>query len=245
MVQATKSGELQRGEMAAVKRELEDPLEEEYGPLNKRSKHSSSLQGTGEVGGFPVAPPAQYNPLDEPSPLGLRLRKSPSLLELIQMRLSQANSPKGASSSKKELKGAAASGSSEKLKASNFPATILRIGTWEYKSRYEGDLVAKCYFAKHKLVWEVLDGGLKNKIEIQWSDIMALKGNYPDDGPGTLDVVLARQPLFFRETNPQPRKHTLWQATSDFTGGQASIQRYGNLSFIHEFIVLPFLNGTF
>ena len=78
-----------------------------------------------------MAPPAQYNPLDEPSPLGLRLRKSPSLLELIQMRLSQANSPKGASSSKKELKGAAASGSSEKLKASNFPATILRIGTWE------------------------------------------------------------------------------------------------------------------
>lgn len=60
----------------------------------------------------------------------------------------------------------------------------------QYKSRYEGDLVAKCYFAKHKLVWEVLDGGLKNKIEIQWSDIMALKANYSDDGPGTLDVVV-------------------------------------------------------
>ena len=51
-------------------------------------------------------------------------------------------------------------------------------------------MVAKCYFAKHKLVREVLDGGLKNKIEIQWSDIMALKANYPDDGPGTLDVVV-------------------------------------------------------
>jgi hypothetical protein len=127
--------------------------------------------------------------------------------------------------------------------------------------------VAKCYFAKHKLVWEVLDGGLKNKIEIQWSDIVAIKANFPDDGPETLDVVvfffsfdqsyafiihapsygsnthvilimmvvmegcmclaqLARQPLFFRETNPQPRKHTLWQATSDFTGGQASTHRY-------------------
>lgn len=61
----------------------------------------------------------------------------------------------------------------------------------QYKSRYEGDLVAKCYFAKHKLVWEVLDGGLKNKIEIQWSDIMGLKANYPDDGPGTLDVVVS------------------------------------------------------
>lgn len=60
----------------------------------------------------------------------------------------------------------------------------------QYKSRYEGDLVAKCYFAKHKLVWEVLDGGLKNKIEIQWSDIMALKAIYNDDAPGTLDVVV-------------------------------------------------------
>ena len=51
--------------------------------------------------------------------------------------------------------------------------------------------MAKCYFAKHKLVWEVLDGCLKNKIEIPWSDIMAIKANYPDDGPGTLEVVVS------------------------------------------------------
>ena len=57
-------------------------------------------------------------------------------------------------------------------------------------SRYEGDLVAKCYFAKHKIVWEILEGGLKSKIEIQWSDIMALKTNFPDDGPGTLTVTV-------------------------------------------------------
>ncbi|XP_014489849.1 uncharacterized protein LOC106752646 isoform X3 [Vigna radiata var. radiata] len=166
-------------------------------------------------------PPTSYNPLDEPSPLGLRLKKSPSLLDLIQMRLSQQEESK-----KKDYKVSAASAAADsKLKASNFPGTILKIGTWEYKSRYEGDLVAKCYFAKHKLVWEVLDGCLKNKIEIPWSDIMALKANYPEDGPGTLEVVLARRPLFFREINPQPRKHTLWQATSDFTGGQASLNR--------------------
>lgn len=61
---------------------------------------------------------------------------------------------------------------------------------WQYKSRYEGDLVAKCYFAKHKLVWEVLEGGLKSKIEIQWSDIMALKANCPDDGLSSLTVVV-------------------------------------------------------
>lgn len=50
--------------------------------------------------------------------------------------------------------------------------------------------MAKCYFAKHKLVWEILEGGLKSKIEIQWSDIMALKANCPDNGPGTLNVVV-------------------------------------------------------
>ncbi|KAK7274612.1 hypothetical protein RIF29_15708 [Crotalaria pallida] len=59
-----------------------------------------------------------------------------------------------------------------------------------YKSRYEGDLVAKCYFPKHNLVWEVLDGCLKNKIEIPWYDIMALMANYPEDALGTLEVVL-------------------------------------------------------
>ncbi|CAN8229894.1 unnamed protein product [Cochlearia groenlandica] len=210
---------------------VEDEFEEENGPLNKRSRLWSS--GTSSS----VMSPAKYNPLDEPSPLGLSLRKSPSLLELIQMRITQGGDSNGekavGSGVKKECKSIAAAssgatmapGSIEKLKASNFPASLLKIGKWEYKSRYEGDLVAKCYFAKHKLVWEVLEQGLKSKIEIQWSDIMGLKANCPEDGPGTLTLVLARQPLFFRETNPQPRKHTLWQATSDFTDGQASSNR--------------------
>nr|XP_043615545.1 uncharacterized protein LOC122587440 isoform X2 [Erigeron canadensis] len=201
--------------MAPVKREISDES-----PPNKRSKQNDVGAGC-----IPVSQ-MHINPLDEPSPLGLRLRKTPSLLDLIQMRLSEANnSSKAGVHPVKEHKSTVATAATDKLKASNFPASLLKIGTWEYTSKHEGDLVAKCYFAKHKLVWEVLDGGLKNKIEIQWSDIMALKATYPDDGPGTLDIVLTRQPLFFRETNPQPRKHTLWQATSDFTGGQASLHR--------------------
>ncbi|XP_040374071.1 uncharacterized protein LOC112197464 isoform X1 [Rosa chinensis] len=236
MVQLMKSGDLRQTtpckDKLPVKLEIEDSLEEEHGPLNKRSKPSPAFHESSGDNGFAVPAP-QYNPLDEPSPLGLRLRKSPSLLELIQMKLAQGGPPAAGdvprenlnSGVKKEIKANAAVGATDKLKASNFPASMLRIGSWEYKSRYEGDLVAKCYFAKHKLVWEVLEGGLKSKIEIQWSDIMALKANCPDDGPGTLNVVLARQPLFFRETNPQPRKHTLWQATSDFTDGQASLHR--------------------
>jgi hypothetical protein len=40
-------------------------------------------------------------------------------------------------------------------------------------------------------VWEVLDGGLKSKIEVQWSDITGIKATCPEDGPGTLDVVVS------------------------------------------------------
>lgn len=91
--------------------------------------------------------PAKYNPLDEPSPLGLSLRKSPSLLELIQMTLTKSGDPKAGtlqagavgSGLKKESRGMTASsvgatlapGSIEKLKASNFPASLLKIGQWE------------------------------------------------------------------------------------------------------------------
>ncbi|XP_057767783.1 uncharacterized protein LOC130988049 isoform X2 [Salvia miltiorrhiza] len=211
---------------------FEDFAEEEYGSLPKRSRSEAapSTQQLMSVNHVSNVSPSQYNPLDEPSPLGLRLRKSPSLLDLIQMTLSKRNSRSISENttemtnqgSKKDTRGSIALSASDKLKASNFPASLLRIGSWEYVSKYEGDLVAKCYFAKHKLVWEVLDGGLKSKIEIQWSEITALKADIPDDGPGSLTIVLARQPAFFRETNPQPRKHTLWQATTDFTDGQAS-----------------------
>ncbi|XP_074561864.1 uncharacterized protein LOC141818235 [Curcuma longa] len=239
MVQLAGYGKLRRESELSVKRplvvdasgpvklEVEDQLEDENESLIKRTKWGTGRMTPTEV--------IQNSLLNEPSPLGLRLRKSPSLLDLIQMRLSQATSSSNSSCTtnnehldggkKKDIKSIGVLTINEKMKASNFPASLLRIGTWEYVSRHEGDLVAKCYFAKRKIVWEILEGGLKSKIEIQWSDITALKGNSPEDGPGTLDTVLARQPLFFRETNPQPRKHTLWQATSDFTEGQASIHR--------------------
>ena len=219
---------------AAVKMEADELRDYEHGPLGKRARPAQPSPP-------PPPPPHQdmyHNVLDEPSPLGLRLKKSPSLLDLIQMRLSQANSDAGQSSTdnaepskKKDLKSGTSS-AGERLKASNFPASVLKIGKWKYTSKYEGDLVAKCYFAKHKLVWEVLEGGLKSKIEIQWSDITALKVTLPEIGDGSLDVMLARPPLFFKETDPQPRKHTLWQATSDFTCGQASMNR-------HHFLQCP------
>ncbi|KAK9076785.1 hypothetical protein SSX86_005119 [Deinandra increscens subsp. villosa] len=209
----------------------------EYEPVPKRWKSSAPQLATQQLRPnyeLPV-PQCQYNALNEPSPLGLRLRKSPSLLELAQKRLNQGITGKDDSpmenleaQTKRDLKEktrAKASSSIDKLKASHFPASLLRIGRWEYASKHEGDLVAKCYFSKHRIVWEVLDGGLKKKFEINWADIVGLKANFAADGPGNLTIVLDKPPLFFKEINPQPRKHTQWRSTSDFTGGEASTQR--------------------
>ena len=65
------------------------------------------------------------------------------------------------------------------------------------KSRNEGDLVAKCYFAKKKLVWELLKGGLKSKIEIQWNDIIGINASMLDNQPGILQIEVF--PAFIKD----------------------------------------------
>ncbi|KAG6527402.1 hypothetical protein ZIOFF_009501 [Zingiber officinale] len=166
----------------AVKLEVEEPLDEKRVRLHKRARDASTL----------CEQTLYNNVLGEPGPLGLRPRKSRSIADMIQMMLSHAKAGKtlcftssNGSEVGEQSDFSASSSSLRKIKASNFPTSLLRIGTWEHVSRYEGDLVAKYYFAKHKLIWEVLEGG-----------------------HGTLDIVLARPPLFFRATDPQPRKHT-------------------------------------
>eukprot|EP00240_Pyramimonas_obovata_P005988 CAMPEP_0118921670 /NCGR_PEP_ID=MMETSP1169-20130426/872_1 /TAXON_ID=36882 /ORGANISM="Pyramimonas obovata, Strain CCMP722" /LENGTH=319 /DNA_ID=CAMNT_0006862433 /DNA_START=168 /DNA_END=1124 /DNA_ORIENTATION=+ len=196
-------------------------------------------------------------------PLGLNLRRSDSLIDLLTARLQGTQKKKSslsrlmhqsalnrvedtgvsrdqdtpqkepetqaASSSTRATPPRSSSGSDAsesnhetKLKASSFPVTRLRIGNWEYHTKNVGDLVCKCYYAKRKLVWEILHNGLKSKLEMQWSDICALEVNQPDNEPATLNVRIMRPPAFFKETSPQPRKHTLWHPTVDFTGCEAS-----------------------
>lgn len=183
------------------------------------------------------------SPMDEKSPLGLKLRKSPSLLDLVQLSLSclenqenlgyvhTVSSIQNAGEIENQSCTVFYTSPLDKKKATNFSASILRIGSWECFSKHEGDLVVKCYFSKRKLVWEVLEAGLKSKIEILWSAITALKATCPENKPATLVIELSRPPMFFKECNPQPRKRTIWQATSDFTGGQATIYRRHFLQF--------------
>ncbi|XP_002874721.2 uncharacterized protein LOC9310788 [Arabidopsis lyrata subsp. lyrata] len=116
--------------------------------------------------------------------------------------------------------------SSEKLKAMNFPISMIKIGTWTPVAINPEDIVAKFYFAKKKLIWEFLFGEeetnmprLKRKIEIQWNDVSSFEESiYTHDETGILKIELRKRPTFFIETNPQAGKHTQWkQLDRDFT----------------------------
>ena len=116
--------------------------------------------------------------------------------------------------------GSAASSASPRLKASNFPASTLQIGTWKKVAAHEGELMAKCYYAKKKLVWEVMQNGVKSKIEMLWNDIVYLNYSIPKNRSSFLEIELRNPPVFAEELDPQPRKHTLWHKCEDFTSEQ-------------------------
>ncbi|KAG5244712.1 Homeobox protein [Salix suchowensis] len=125
---------------------------------------------------------------------------------------------------------------SYRLRASNFAASFIKIGEWQRASRNEGDLVAKFYFVKKKLVWEFLQGPMKYKIEIPWSDIIGINAVMEKNQPGILRIELNQPPTFHEEINPQPRRHTMWKLVKDFTGMQASIFRLHHLTFPCEYL---------
>lgn len=107
------------------------------------------------------------------SPLGLRLHKTQSFINLVESKLL-------------ETRKSPAKMDSEKLKASNLSATFIKIGNWEVLARHEGHVVAKCYYAKKKFVWEILEGALKRKIEIHWADIIGINAVIKDNECGIL-----------------------------------------------------------
>ncbi|KAL1551560.1 hypothetical protein AAHA92_19384 [Salvia divinorum] len=119
----------------------------------------------------------------------------------------------------------------DKMKASHFPLTTFIVGNLKRRSTHIGNLTAKIYYARKKLVWEFLDGPLKTKMEVSWSDITAIEARMNPNRHGCLRIQLAKPPLFFREITPQPRKHTIWEKAEDFTNGQALLCRRHSASF--------------
>lgn len=87
----------------------------------------------------------------------------------------------------------------EKQKAMNFQISKIMIGEWTHKSVYPDDLKAKFYFAKKRLMWEILDedSKLKRKIEIQWSDVLSLRASYsPQNETGVLEVEVVYKTFY-------------------------------------------------
>ncbi|CAN7009976.1 unnamed protein product [Brassica rapa subsp. trilocularis] len=189
---------------------------------------------------------------DDPSrglfpPLNLLFTPTPELIALIEIELQQDySSPHQqnfhyTTEHPKTLTPSETPKNHEKLKAVDSQIYKITIGQWTHTRVYPDDIKAKFYFAKKRIIWEILDDvetgtqveRLKRKIESQWSDVLSFRATYnSNDGAGILEVELGKRPTFFIETNPQRGKHTLWKICPDFTLNQsASIYRRHTLHF--------------
>ncbi|KAF2307304.1 hypothetical protein GH714_026197 [Hevea brasiliensis] len=121
-------------------------------------------------------------------PFGLKLNFTPSFIDSVGKNLNHSTSAANAYRHRSKVDDFGSQQFSDKMKANNFSISLIRIGNWERKSKHEGDLVGKCYYAKKKLVWEFLERGLKSKIEIQWNDIIAMRVLTQEKQPGTLEL---------------------------------------------------------
>ncbi|KAI3752591.1 hypothetical protein L2E82_24625 [Cichorium intybus] len=175
----------------------------------------------------------RLNP-EEGLPIGLTLRKSMSLIKQLQMTLTQQKQQNNRQEALSQRPPA------RKLKASNFPAVILKIGSWVWTSKNEGDLIVKFYYGKKKLVWEFLYGCRKRKIEILWSHVSAINAFVDEDKTGRLEIEMDEPPKYYKEIKFQPQKHTQWTTTGDFTGGQAHSCRRHTLIFSPGVLESPF-----
>ncbi|CAL8166226.1 unnamed protein product [Prunus armeniaca] len=52
-----------------------------------------------------------------------------------------------------------------------------------------------------------------------------------ENQPGILEIELSQPPSFHRESNPLPRKHTMWNVATDFTNGEALTHRRHYVQF--------------
>lgn len=75
-----------------------------------------------------------------------------------------------------------------KLVQKKYSAKMIKLLYEQIEAKYPADLVAKFYYAKRKLVWEILRDGLKEKIEIQWKNITAIRAVLQENLPGILEL---------------------------------------------------------
>ncbi|XP_073148548.1 uncharacterized protein [Henckelia pumila] len=225
-----------------MKKDLQRSLYSEYQLLEQHGFHQSFEASSASK--RPRVSPVQNGDLAGSSLLGLKLEKSGSFLDLVNKNFCNGKqvdfSSQGSYLNHKIRRKTKIDASRQKLKASNIAALLLNIGSWQKQTSpgHGVELAVKLYYAKRRMVWEILEGGLKSKIEIDWSDITAIRADISadTDEPGILEIQLNKQPSFSRENNPQPRRHTSWAPVHDFTGGQATITRRHLVVFPPRFL---------
>ena len=136
-------------------------------------------------------------------PLNLLFTPTPELIALIEIELQQDySSPHQqnfhyTTEDPKTLTPSETPKNHEKLKAVDSQIYKITIGQWTHTRVYPDDIKAKFYFAKKRIIWEILDDvetgtqveRLKRKIESQWSDVLSFRATYnSNDGAGILEV---------------------------------------------------------
>jgi len=78
----------------------------------------------------------------------------------------------------------------------------------QIEAKYPYELVAKCYYARQKMMWEILHEGLKYKIEIQYQNISAIRAVIEEHSPGILEIEVFSLYYYFRRRKCGQKK--LW-----------------------------------
>ncbi|PON48209.1 hypothetical protein PanWU01x14_238590, partial [Parasponia andersonii] len=127
-------------------------------------------------------------------------------------------------------------------KPSVFDASLITIGSWKREAQQRGDLVANFYFETKRLVWEILkrDSKIKLRLEIKWEHIVGMRVSLEENQHGILEIELSQPPMFFKATDPQRKKHTVWFSVPDFTDGQATLSCCHSLVFSPGALDEPF-----
>eukprot|EP00897_Mesotaenium_endlicherianum_P002187 jgi/Mesen1/1997/ME000147S01086 len=156
-------------------------------------------------------------------PLGLTLRKSGSFLELLSKQLAkhdpvspQRNEPEGSPVHMENALHMQAGCSMGKVKYSTLIAESITIGAWKQVSQHEEHIVAKFQYAQRKLIWEVLEEGLKSKMEVDYDDISFLRATYLGSAPSILEVWVRHAPAHHSMSTSEHREQT---TSEDFTHG--------------------------
>ncbi|GKB75798.1 hypothetical protein Tco_0942693 [Tanacetum coccineum] len=152
-----------------------------YSGVNLQTNYKYSVNEVGEPSNRFIV-----NQQVEESPIGLSLSKSTPVVNQSQSSLTQR-------SNKQNRKKKLIASEDSKLKAVNFSVSSIQIGHWGKEAKNQGDVVVKFYYGKKRFVWEFLDGSLKKKMEIRWSQVSAIK-TFDDENLNDSDAGHVRAP---------------------------------------------------